>query len=131
MNPKAIAKRIVDLGIAPTNIIFADEMQAQVTTGILIRSPLTGIPIDPELPNYFRGSIQVIVRSPKHELGETMSKALLDGLTIYNAPLLDENFKGMRIKRMVPKTLPIVYRRSDGNGKEWSINFDVVYTGIN
>lgn len=131
MNLAAIVTKIEALGLGQGGQdIFVDQMESSVVNGILVRTPLTGIDIDHELPNYYRGALQVIVRSAQHAPGKAKADALVSGLSIYETDLLDSNGKGMRMKRMLPKTLPIVYRRSDGNGIEFSVNFDVAYTMI-
>ena len=131
MNLDAITARMVALGLGePGKTIFQNSMPADCMAGIMLRTPLTGIPIDHELPNYYRGSLQMIVRSHQHASGEALAKQLLEGFKLYNTELLDQDGRGVRIKFMLPQTLPIVYRRSDGNGIEWSINFDVVYTSV-
>jgi hypothetical protein len=131
VNVYAIVKKIEDLalGVAGQSL-FVHEMPAECKVGILVRLPLTGIKIDHELPGYHRGSTQFIVRAPSHTVGQPLADALLAAFTLNEVTLLDAEGKGMHLKHMLPKTLPIVYRRSDGNGVEWSINFELAYTRI-
>ncbi|MCP1540060.1 minor capsid protein [Methylorubrum extorquens] len=108
--------------------IFEDQMPADCRTGVLLKLPLQGIDIDHELPGYFRGKVQAIVRAQKAEDGDRLAKRVMDALTLYRHGLVDkEGREVLFINHMRPKTLPIIYPRSEGNGKEWSINMDASY----
>lgn len=112
----------------PGTDLFEFEMPADCRSGVLLKLPLQGIEIDHELPGYFRGKVQAIVRAQKDETGERISKRVSAALTFTNRSFVDD--KGvelMFVNFLRPKTLPIVYPRSVGNGKEWSINLDASY----
>jgi hypothetical protein len=131
MNVMSIVSKIENLGLGVQGeTLFVYQMPATCAKGILLKLPLIGTPIDHELPNYYRGTMQIIVRSPVQSEGDALAKSIMTALTLHGVTLLDGAGKGMSIKRMLPATLPIVYRRSDGNGIEWSLNFELVYTGI-
>ncbi|AMB48263.1 minor capsid protein [Methylobacterium sp. AMS5] len=109
--------------------LFEHEMPANTKVGILLRTPLEGIKICHELPGYYRGrALQAIVRAQKDETGWPLAGRLSKALTLYKREFKDsEGRLVMRINHLLPQTLPITYRRSDGNGKEWSINLDASY----
>lgn len=123
-----LADRLAAAGLGtPGTDIFEFEMAPEVRAGILLKLPLDGIPIDHELPGYHKGAVQAIVRAQKHATGEALAAKVQDVLTIAKLDLLDEEGRGMHVNYLRAKTLPIVYPRSDGNGKEWSINLDACY----
>jgi hypothetical protein len=124
-----LADILADAGIgAPGQDIYEEEMPADVRAGVLIKLPLQGVPIDHELPGYFRGAVQVIVRAQKVDTGDRLAKQVMDALTLSERTFLDaQGNEVMHVNYLRPRTLPIVYPRSDGNGKEWSINLDASY----
>jgi hypothetical protein len=126
MNLDVIMKIISDAGLGVEgSTLFQHRMPAEKKTGILLRNPLDGIPINPELPDYVRGKLQVIVRNSDQGKGDQLSNKIMKLLTIYNKDYSDaDGHLLVSIKQMYPSTLPVVYPRSDGNGIEWSINFD-------
>lgn len=112
----------------PGTDLFEYFMPAECRVGVLLKLPLQGIAIDHELPGYFRGSVQVIVRAQKDETGEHLAQRVSGLLTLVNKSFVDTSGKEvMFVNHLRPKTLPIVYPRSVGNGKEWSIHLDASY----
>lgn len=108
--------------------LFEFEMGPECRAGVLIKLPLDGVPIDHELPGYFRCQVQVIVRAQRHETGDALSKKVQAALTFNGRDFsAADGTPAMRVNFLRPRTLPIVYPRSDGNGKEWSINLDCSY----
>jgi hypothetical protein len=129
MNLNHIADAIdaLDLGVTT----YIDAMPADESTAILVRAPLQGIPVDHNLPGYYKTSIQVIVRAQKHDRGDALAKAVTDALTTHQRKVYPADparyLPTITLNHMLPETLPIKYPRSDGNGIEWSINFTVAY----
>jgi len=125
VKPQLIAQRLHDLGIAQigTNL-FLFDMPADCIAGILVKMPLTGVAIDHELPGYYHDDIQVIVRAAKFATGQAMADQVMAALTLYEHEFRDGGgVLLMKVNHMLPRTLPIVYRRSEGNQREWSMNF--------
>jgi hypothetical protein len=113
---------------APGTHIYEDEMPADARAGVLLRMPLQGMPINWEIPGYYKGQVQAIVRAQKVATGDALARKVMDALTFVERSFTDE--KGadvMFVNYLRPCTLPIIYPRSDGNGKEWSINLDACY----
>jgi hypothetical protein len=124
-----IAKLIADGGYGTLGTdIFINRMTADCRRGLMIRLPLDGIPIDPDLPNYYKGDMQLIVRAETQAAGDALSANLQKLLTIYNRTLLntDSSF-AMKINHMIPRTLPRCYPTLEGDGIEWSTDFNVNY----
>lgn len=115
-----------ECGIVGENL-FVDQM-TEVSTGVLVRVPLEGIPICAETPRYYRGPIQAIVRASTHAVGDALMGKVVDALTIYSMRFTNEDGSlAMKINQMIPRTMPLKYPRSDGNGLEWSVTFDCVF----
>ena len=126
MNLNHLANEIDALNLGVET--FLDAMPGDVNTGILVRAPLSGIPIDHYLPGYYKTSIQVIVRAQKHDRGDALAKQLMDALTTHQTKAYSSSgLPNLVINHMLPETLPIKYPRSDSNGIEWSLNFMVAY----
>lgn len=122
-----IGKYLEDKGIATMgDDLFRNEMSSDVNEGVLLKTPLTGVPIDHYLPGFYRGRLQVIVRARTNEVGQGWADEILAALTIkqdteFNDP--DTGDKVMLVHHILPETLPIRYPRSDSNHIEWSLNF--------
>jgi hypothetical protein len=137
MNLDVIAQILVDKNVGVVgNVlgttalpIFKNRMPAAVTRGILLRTPIDGIPVDHNLPGFYKTKLQVIVRSATQADGDAISRAVMTALntevrTIYNDA--DSN-PIMQINYLVVDRLPIVYPRDDSSTNEWSINFKICY----
>lgn len=129
MNLSHIADMIVAAGqgvIGKT--LFIHHMPETCAKGVVLRTPLDGIPVNNYLPDYYQGKFQVIIRDKTHASGQPRADALFDLLEMYNRDFLDKKGKlVMRIVQSYPCTKPIVYPRSPDNLIEWSITFDVTY----
>lgn len=127
MKLELLAGHIETLGLGTIGKdLFVHHMNGDVRQGILLRVPLSGVPIDHELPDYFRAEVQVIVRAQNQAAGSTLAARLLRELSLYKVTLTD-GVTTLTINQMLPKTKPIVYPRSESNGMEWSINFACSY----
>lgn len=112
----------------PGKDLFEDEMPADARAGVLLRLPLLGVPINWELPGYYKGQVQAIVRAQKVATGDAMAAKVGAALTLFERSFTDDQgAEVMFVNYLRPRTLPIIYPRSDGNGKEWSINLDACY----
>ena len=114
------------IGVKP-EAIYIDEMPATETIGVLLRLPLTGVPINHELPGYYRSQVQAIVRAQKAANGDLLAARVSAALTLTDRSLPAGGPESMFVTFLRPRTLPVVYPRSDGNGKEWSISLDACY----
>ncbi|MBP2498250.1 hypothetical protein ABID82_005141 [Methylobacterium sp. PvP062] len=112
----------------PGTSIFEDEMPADARAGVLLRLPILGVPIDWEIPGYLKGQVQAIVRAQKVATGDALARKVSEALTFTDRSFTDDKgVEVMFVNYLRPRTLPIIYPRSDGNGKEWSINLDACY----
>lgn len=123
------ASNIVGLEQGIGGSIFTDAMDEDVTIGALLRNPLVGVPVDGDLPGYYRTTMQVVVRHTAHDAGEDLARAIQRRLTMFNRRFLDPdtNVLLMRVNYLYPAALPIRFPRSVGGGIEWSLNFKASY----
>ena len=103
------------------NTLFYDHMPAD-TEGILLRAPLTGVPVDPYIAGLRKTSLQVIVRASDPDNGSTQAYELFDFLRGVNIEM------GEIIARVLfPRHEPIAMPPSDGGYYEYSLNLDFTY----
>lgn len=103
--------------------LFINFMPMEAKKAIMLRSPLTGVDIDHELPGYFRSPFMVVVRSPEYTSALELMREVMLALTIYN-----QDLDGMSVKHMYPTTLPISFPVSDGNFYEVQVNFHTAFS---
>lgn len=105
--------------------LYLNEMPGDVSVGVMMKSPLSGIRIDPHIPGYYKPILQFVVRHSDPVEGEKMAARLQDALTIETV----ENYSAttergaVQINVFYPRELPIRYPRLDGGSIEWSLNF--------
>lgn len=128
MNLTILSKKLQDagLGVQGENL-FLYELPGTVAEGIVIKSPLDGIKIDHELKGFFKAPIQIIVRASNHANGEQLSNKIAELLSTEQADVWSNGSISILINYCRLESLPIRYPRSDGNGIEWSLNFDFCY----
>lgn len=126
--------RMVDLLVearvgAPGSTIFTNFMPSECTRGVLLRNNLGGVEIYHELPGYYQSEPQAIVRAQTIEDGESLAESVMAALTVHQTRTLQDSTGRdvMQLNYLRPKHEPIVFPRSDGNGREWSINFSACY----
>jgi len=105
--------------------LFVDMLPSEAARAILLRNPLSGTPIDHEMPGRYKGDFQLIVRTPagNYAAGETMIERLMETLFIEDRQVENLFFSYCR-----PRTLPAVFPLSDGNLLEFSTMFDCCFT---
>lgn len=124
-----LEKKIEAAGLGVVSqTVFREAMPPGVKVGILFRSPLGGINIDPYIPGWYKPRLQVIVRHTDSELGTQMANDVIKALRVESPEFHDSPEIGrVQIAVFTPLQLPIQFPRSDGNGIEWSINFTTAF----
>jgi hypothetical protein len=107
------------LSLVAADNLFTHEMPADCRTGVLLRLPPEGVPIDWNIPGYHRADLQAIIRAQTFAAGDALAAGVSAALTFYRRRLSNQTL----IQQMLPKNLPVIYQRSDGLGIEWSIDF--------
>ena len=124
MNLFPIAEKLEADGVGVmAETIFINMIPAESPTGVLLRNPLQGTPIDYELPGFYRTEFKVIVRAQSHQEGDALIQAVFDSLTLVN-----QSVGSMYVKYMRPKTKPVVFPLSKGNLLEFSADFSICFT---
>jgi len=102
--------------------IFINMLPAGVEQAVLLRSPLSGTPINYELPGYYSARFHVIVRTPAADYagGAALMQRVLDALTFERRQVESMFFNHSR-----PQTKPVTFPLSAGNLLELSVTFDV------
>jgi hypothetical protein len=101
--------------------IFVEFMPTK-HKGILLIGSTAGGQIDEELPGYYRGSFQLIVREKDHVKGKELALKAIKALSIQNQQVGEVKLNYVRARH-----LPVFYKRSEGGSLEWSVNFDTNY----
>lgn len=110
--------------------VFRNFMPADCVIGVMTRWPLTGLAIDPYIPNYYKGRIQVVLRHKSPVEGAVMAARVQDLLTLRTARehhLANAERGEVHLDIFQPETLPITFPRLDGNGFEWSQHFSCAF----
>jgi hypothetical protein len=126
-----IEDKIENAGLAVSGRdMFRFTMPADIDVGVMLKSPLTGIAIDPYIPGYYQPVLQVIVRHTDPVIGEQLAYAVMDTLTVEKDEVFAANSERgqARIIRFYPRDLPIRFPRLEGKGIEWSLNFNTAFT---
>ena len=126
MNLKPLTQMLNTMRLGKlSKTLFMQMMPASCREGILLRAPLTGTTINHELPGFYKGEFQMIVRSTSYEDGEDLAKKVVAALTIELTGTVvgSQTFNYCR-----PRTLPVAFPLSVGDLIEYNVTFDACYT---
>ncbi|MFT4064275.1 minor capsid protein [Paraburkholderia sp.] len=124
MNLTPFAQRLEDAGVGiQGQSIFIDSMPAGVTTAVMLRNPLGGVPINNYLPGYFHARFQVIARAPSYDAGQAL---ILQAMAALRVPA-ETDLATMKINYCRPLALPVPYPLSSANLIEWTTNFELCF----
>jgi hypothetical protein len=116
-----LANHIKTLALVGELPVRATILEAEEPNGIMVMTPLGGLNNVGEIPRYYQGSLQVLVRHQDPEEGYRIAEELMEALTVIGSPLTLENY---RISFFRPRGLPIMYPVNDAGLYEHSVNFD-------
>jgi hypothetical protein len=120
-----LEEKMAGVGLIRGKSLFRNFMPAECEIGAMVRTPLSGIPIDHEIRGWHRARLQVITRHNDPVEGYTLALLLSNALTVE----LRENYAASaergraHITLLLPETLPVQFPRLDGNGYEFSQQF--------
>lgn len=120
-----LEQKLVPGGFVPGQTLFREYFPADCAIGVMTRVPLQGLPLDPGIPDYYKGRMQVIVRHTEPDLGARMAvrvQKLLTTMTRERYPASDLRGE-VHLDLFHAETLPISFPRLEGNGFEWSQHF--------
>lgn len=102
--------------------VFVHAMPAEVKPAVMVAVGYQGMPVDPEIPGFFKGRIQAVSRGLKSINAEEYAQAVSNALTI-NETTVGSIF----VKYIRPVHLPVPFPRSGGDYYEASVNFDICF----
>lgn len=105
--------------------IFVHTMPHDRTPAAMLVSGYQGMPIDQELPGYYRGPMQMIVRAKTSADAEEIATALMNGLWVHTTQM-----GSIYVNHLRPEHLPAVFPRSNGDFYEASVNFEVCFVAV-
>ena len=127
MKTDILVSKLVAAGVGVAGqTIFVHTMPANAERGVMIKLP--EIKIDANLPRFYCEPIQVIIREQSETAGALLADQVIAALHTYETKdYIAADSTRVKINYMLARHLPYRYRRSDGNGIEWSINFETCW----
>jgi hypothetical protein len=119
--PLATRLHTLKIGIKEKTLFL--HMMPAGAQAILLRSPLAGTAINHELPGFFRGEFQIIVRSPDALEGEKLIKRVVEALTMADG----EEVGTQTFKYCRPRHQPVAFPLSDGSLIETTVQMDCCF----
>lgn len=102
--------------------------------GAIFTTHTQGVISTPDIPDYYRGQLQVIVRSNNPRQSLSQSQAISDLLSSQQRVKAGIGMglilPTTEFKFIMPRHLPVVFPRSDGDFYEASTNFDVCFQAL-
>lgn len=122
--------KLISAGLAiEGETLFRETMPAECDIGLMFRSPLEGIDVDPHMPGWFKPTLQLIVRHTSPVEGQKLCDDAIRVLLVRaeeRHPATNEHGPA-RIAAFYPAQLPIRYPTLEGNGIEWSVHFTTAF----
>jgi len=125
-----LGKKLVAAGLVVAGeSLFYNDMPGEVTVGVMLRSPLQGIAIDPFIEGWHKSSLQIITRHIDPVAGEALANRVCKALLVESPERYEatEERGPAHINLFYPQTHPIRFPRLEGNGLEWSQHFRAVF----
>ena len=113
-------------GFIPGSTLFRNYMPATTSIGVMTRVPLQGLPINENIPDYYKGQMQVVVRHKDPDAGAHMAdqvQRILTQITAREVYPATADRGEVHLDVFFPETVPISFPRMSGNGYEWSQHF--------
>lgn len=118
-------------GIADNVFVYtlrADEYGAMLTTHT------QGVLNSPEIPDRYKGPLQLIVRQASAKASLAQAQAISNLLSSHEKRKVGADISleldTVIFSYIYPRHLPVVYPRSEGDFYETSVNFDVCFVDI-
>lgn len=132
MIEEIIFEKLQEIDLVSGQNLFLGFMPSDISRGVMVRTPLNGITIDPYISGYFKGRIQIVTRHDNAVEGNDLAKAVQAHLETNSRQIFPaiENRLAMFVEFFKPETLPITFPRLVGNGMEWSQHFLCAFGSI-
>lgn len=123
MNLIPFATLVQDAGLGALGVdLFLQMLPAQAQAGTLLRNTLSPPVVNYEIPGYFHGEFQLIVRGSGYVTGPALIEEIIKVITLQETQL-----DGYYIRYARPQTLPVSFPMSKGNLVETSVTFDICF----
>jgi hypothetical protein len=123
MNLVPLALRLARMRLARQGVdLFVQMMPLDAPSGVLLRCPPPGTKINNELPGFYRGDFQVIVRGESYDDTEARMVNVVAALTLNQVDEGPQHFNFCR-----PTTQPVSFPLSRGNLVETSVQFEACW----
>lgn len=123
MNLESIAEKLQDDGVGQMGAsIFINHMPADAASGVLLRPPYVGTPIDFELPGYRKTKFNVAARGKNYQEAYALAMKVMESLTV-----METTLTGMDVRYIRPRTEPVSFPVSEGAAVEFLMIFETVY----
>lgn len=121
--------KLSTIGFEIGNTLFRNVFPGDVSIGIMIRTPLGGVKIDPGIPGWYRPDMQIVTRHIDPYDGYNMALQVQKVLTFQGSQSYPKSIdRGpAKLTLFFPETLPIQFPRLEGNGIEWSQMFNTAF----
>lgn len=103
--------------------VYLYEMPDDVNRGVLVIPPMGGLPIDPDLPRYFKATFDVVVRADHPKVARDELAAIVPLLTLGRAV-----WTNMTINYCRPLNTPQVFPKSEAGHYEAAVTFMICFT---
>jgi hypothetical protein len=109
--------------------LFYETMPADCQVGVMFRTPLTGIAVDPFIEGWHKVDLQVITRHTDPVEGEALANLVCKTLLVEGPEYYDATAERgpIHINVFYPQTYPIRFPRLEGNGLEFSQHFKAAF----
>lgn len=116
-------------GFVSGSDVFLEFVPAEITRAVMLRTPFSGVKIDPFIPGRYKGELQVVCRETEVGHGRALSKLVQKILTTQSREIYPATAERgeVHLDLAFPQTLPVRYPTLEGNAIEWSQVFDVVW----
>lgn len=124
-----LEERLIAAGFEPGITLFRETLPADVSVGAFLRIPLSGVPVDGEMRNWYRCRMQLITRHTDVVAGYELAVKAGQAVTILtriDAPASAER-GAAHITQFIPQTLPVRFPALEGNAYEWSQYFSASF----
>jgi hypothetical protein len=120
MLANSLVEKLKTLSLTGSPVIKTGALAATHEIGVLVKSPLDGMKVDPEMPGYVTGAIQIVVRHKDPIAGDALAKEISTKLTVKGTPM---PLTGYTLKCFYPMSEPIMFPPNDAALFEFSVTF--------
>lgn len=125
-----LGKKLVTAGLVIAGeSLFYNDMPGECARGVMLRSPLQGIAVDPFIEGWHKAELQIITRHTDPVEGEALANEVCKALIVEGPEYYEATAERgpVHINVFYPQTYPIRFPRLEGNGLEFSQHFKAAF----